>query len=56
MPPTMIDAYFCDAAEFYENSFDVEYELCRNNQHRFFMIRDYAEWLYSMNEIIRIWE
>jgi hypothetical protein len=56
MPPTMIDAYFCDAAEYYENSQDADYHFTRDNGYRFFLIREYAEWLYTINECIRIWE
>jgi hypothetical protein len=52
----MIDAYFCEAANDYENSSDAEYHFCNDNHYRFFMIRDYAGWLYEMNEVIRIWE
>jgi hypothetical protein len=56
MPPTMIDAYYCDAADYYENSDDAEYQFCHDNRYRFYMIEEYAEWLYTMNECIRIWE
>ena len=52
----MIDAYFCDAAEYYENSQDADYHFTRDNGYRFFLIREYAEWLYTINECIRIWE
>ena len=56
MPPPMIDDYYCDAAEYYESSDDTDYHFCHDNHYRFFMIREYAEWLYTMNECIRIWE
>ena len=52
----MIDAYYCEAADDYENSNDAEYHFCNDNHYRFFMIREYAGWLYEMNEVIRIWE
>ena len=52
----MIDAYYCDAADYYENSDDAEYQFCHDNRYRFYMIEEYAEWLYTMNECIRIWE
>jgi hypothetical protein len=48
--------YYSTAASDYENSDDSEYHFCKSNNHRFLMIKDYALWLYTMNESIRIWE
>jgi hypothetical protein len=48
--------YYDDAADYYEQKCDPEYEYCHDNQHRFFMIRDYAKWLYELHHIVRVWE
>lgn len=44
------------AADDYENSNDAEYDTCRNNRYRFFLIREHADWLYEMYQVIRIWD
>jgi hypothetical protein len=53
---TMSEIYYPEAAAFYEQHCDPEFEHCHDTNYRFFMIREYAEWLYDMNEVIRIWE
>lgn len=50
------DAYYYDAAYFYNHHFTPEYEYCENDLHRYFMVRDYAKWLYQLDQVIRIWE
>jgi hypothetical protein len=50
------ECYITIAAEEYENSDDIEYNLCHNNQYRYFLIQQYAKWLYDMYEYIRVWE
>lgn len=44
------------AADDYENSRDAEYDTCRDNKYRFFLIREHADWLYEMYQVIRIWD
>lgn len=56
MPPSTLDIYFCEAAEYYEKSYDPEYNFTRDNKYRYFLIREYAEWLCFINETVRIWE
>lgn len=51
-----IEYYYSIAANEYENSNDAEYHFCNSNSYRFFMIEEYAKWLFEMNETIRIWE
>lgn len=53
---TMTEVYYQEAAFFYEHHCDPDYEYCNSTSYRFFMIREYAEWLYDMNQVIRIWE
>jgi hypothetical protein len=48
--------YYDDAADYYDQNFDPEYEFCHDNHYRFFMIRDYAKWLYELHQVVRIWE
>jgi hypothetical protein len=54
--PVNSEMYYSDAADYFINNCDSEYEYCNDNHFRFFMIRDYALWLFQMNEVIRIWE
>jgi hypothetical protein len=53
---TIYEMYFDDASDFYDQHLDPEYEHCHDNHYRFFLIKEYAEWLSEMNEVIRIWE
>lgn len=50
------EVYYDDAADFYEQNNDPEYEFCHDNHQRFFMIRDYAKWLHELHQIVRVWE
>jgi hypothetical protein len=54
--PYVPDAYYCDAADEYENSNDVEYHFSNDNHYRYYLIREHAEWLFTMNEVLRVWE
>lgn len=53
--PTFAE-YYDAAIEDYENSNDAEYHCCNDNRYRGYLIKEYALWLYYMNEYIRIWE
>lgn len=53
---TICEMYFDDAFEYYSTTCDPDFEHCHDNHYRFFLIREYAEWLSTMNEVIRIWE
>jgi hypothetical protein len=56
MSSPIIDVYYCDASEEYENSNDIDYHLTHDNRYRFYLIREHAEWLFTMNEVLRVWE
>ena len=53
---TMRNVFYQEAANYYLENCDPEYEYCNDNQYRFFLISEYAEWLLDMNQVIRIWE
>jgi len=44
------------AADDYENSMDPEYNFCRNNAIRLFLIKEYANWLWTITEKFNIFE
>ncbi len=47
--------YYSLAFADYENSYDPEYHFCRNNNIRHSLIKEYAEWLFNINECFDMW-
>jgi len=53
--PTISEYYYTAAATDYENSHDAEYHFCNDYRYRGFLIKEYAKWLYNINECMNIW-
>jgi len=57
MPKTVYDMYIQDAADYYENAVDeTDYQYCYDNHYRWFLIKEYADWMMKIDSDIRIWE
>jgi len=54
--PTIPVEYISAAADEYERSLDPEYNLCRDNGYRWFLINEYANWLWTITEKLDIFE
>ena len=56
MKSTIPNDYLLTAADDYENSMDPEDNFCRNNAIRLFLIKEYANWLWTITEKFNIFE
>ena len=53
--PIISEYYYSQAASDYENSNDAEYHFCNDNRYRGYLIKEYAKWLYYINECMDMW-
>ena len=53
--PMISEYYYSLAATDYENSNDTEFHFCHDNRYRFYLISEYAKWLYYINEYFDMW-
>ena len=53
--PMISEYYYSLALADYENSYDPEYHFTRDNNYRGYLIREYAKWLFNINECFDMW-